>query len=288
MRWTDCRIVAFDTETTGLNPFDGDRVIEFGAVEFRMDESGSISKITPHQMLINPEMPIPRAASRVSGITDDQVADAPVFAKVARQIRSVLEDAILVAHNISFDVNFLRSELDRLGLGWPPTRADVDTLPLSQRLLPELRSHKLESVCGAVGVDLSNAHRAVHDAEACGRVFVELTKRKNAPSSMEDFLDWADTVGPPPETGHLKLGAKGVPEFCFGPFEGNTVEQHPEFLHWMTMALEHRDGSWHRRFPDSVIQWASSLLRTRCAGRMGGALRSQGSADWNLDPPRWS
>ena len=66
MRWTDCRIVAFDTETTGLSPFDGDRVIEFGAVEIRVDEEGPIGEITPHQMLVNPGRPIPRAASRIS------------------------------------------------------------------------------------------------------------------------------------------------------------------------------------------------------------------------------
>jgi DNA polymerase-3 subunit epsilon len=287
MLWTDCRIVAFDTETTGLNPFDGDRVIEFGAVEIRLDSKGFIQEVTPHQVLINPERPIPRAASRVSGITDDQVAGAPTFEKVARKIRSVLEGGILVAHNLSFDVNFIRSELDRIGMGWPPTLAEVDTLRLSQRLLPELRSHRLESVCNALGVDLTNAHRAVHDAEACGRAFIELSNRKAAPGEMPAFLDWADTVGPPPETGHLVIGARGVAEFSSGPFEGKRVDQHPDHLQWMTMALVRQDGRWQQRFPESVHEWARRWLRARTGGRFQANPRGGGSQDWCLDPAPW-
>ena len=146
MRWTAHRLVAFDTETTGLNPFDGDRVIEFAAVELSVGPDGRVSGTKAHDMLINPQIPIPRAASRVSGITDEHVAKAPTFDKVADQVRGLLEGAILVAHNISFDLNFLRAELGRAGRNWPRTIAEIDTLPLSQQLLPELKSHKLEEL----------------------------------------------------------------------------------------------------------------------------------------------
>ena len=84
MRWVDCRIVAFDTETTGLRPFDGDRIIEFGAVEIFVDAQLQVSRVRPHQFLINPEMSIPREASRVSGITDEDVANAPKFSVLAK------------------------------------------------------------------------------------------------------------------------------------------------------------------------------------------------------------
>ena len=287
MRWTDCRIVAFDTETTGLNPFDGDRVIEFGAVELHIGPDGGVANVTHHQMFVNPEMPIPRGATKVSGITDDDVADAPVFPKVALKIRKVLEDAILVAHNLAFDLNFIRSEFDRCGLHWPATRAEVDTLPLSQRLLPELRSHRLESVCGALDVPLDNAHRANHDAEACGRVMVEIARRKGAPPELEGFIQWADAVGPPPETGHLKLGAEGVAVFMDGPHKGETVERHPDHLQWMTLALERREGQWVSRYPDSVREWGRRWLRVRAAGRSRTNPRSQGATDWTLDPSPW-
>ena len=97
MKWTDCRLVAFDTETTGLRSYDGDRIIEFGAVELFVDESGLISRVKPHQYLINPEIPIPREASAVSGIRDEDVRNKPPFAKVAKNIWELLNGALLVA-----------------------------------------------------------------------------------------------------------------------------------------------------------------------------------------------
>jgi DNA polymerase III subunit epsilon len=287
MRWTDCRVVAFDTETTGLNPFDGDRVVEFGAVELHFGPDGGVTQTTPHQMFVNPEMPIPRSASKISGITDDDVADAPVFAKVANRIRSLLEGSILIAHNLAFDLNFIRVELEMVGLHWPATRAEVDTLPLSQRLMSELRSHKLSSVCTALDVPLDNAHRASHDAEACGRVLAELARRKDAPADLDAFVEWADAVSPPPDTGHLKMGPEGVAIFTEGAFAGDAIERHPDHLQWMTMALERRDGRWVPRFPDSVQQWARRWLRVRAAARGRANPRSQGAADWNIDPSPW-
>ena len=288
MRWTDCRVVAFDTETTGLRPFEGDRIIEFGAVELRVSAQLQVTGVKHHQFMINPEMPIPREATRVSGITDEMVASAPTFAQLAAQIHAVLKDGILVAHNFGFDMAFIRNEFKRCGMAWPTTRAEVDTLPLAQRRMEELRSHKLESVAEALGVPLDNAHRASHDAEACGRVFVEIAKRHGAPAELEGMVDWAVAVGLPPDTGHLAVREQGVACFLFGPHEGQTVEQHPDYLQWMTMALERRDGDWHPRFPDSVRQWAARWLRARAAGRGKGSPRSQGPSDWTLDPPTWA
>ncbi len=287
MKWVDCKVVAFDTETTGLNPFDGDRIIEFGAVELHIGADGRVDRVTHHQMFVNPEMPIPREASKVSGITDDDVADAPTFPAVAGKVRRVLQDGILVAHNLACDLGVIRSELVRCHLYWPPTPAEVDTLPLSQRLLPELRSHRLESVCGALDVPLDNAHRASHDAEACGRALVELARLKGAPADLEAFIEWADAVGPPPDTGHLRVGEQGVATFQVGPHTGETVERHPDHLQWMTLALERRDGRWVHRFPDSVRTWARRWLRVRAASRSRANPRSQGHNDWTLEPSPW-
>ena len=287
MRWTDCRVIAFDTETTGLRPFEGDRVIEFGAVELHVNSEMVVTRVKHHQFMINPEMPIPREASRVSGITDDMVSGAPTFSQLAKTIRTLMQDAILIAHNFGFDMAFIRKELEQCDMKWPRTRAEVDTLPLSQRMMPELRSHKLENVAEKLSVPLDNAHRASHDAEACGRVFVELAKRFQAPSDLEEMVDWAVAVGLPPDTGHLTVGDLGVATFQFGPHKGQTVEQHPDYLQWMIMALEHRNGAWMHRFPDSLRQWAARWLRARTAGRGRAAARSQGPGDWTLDPPAW-
>jgi DNA polymerase III epsilon subunit len=287
MRWRDCRLVAFDTETTGLSPFDGDRVIEFGAVELDVGPGGVVRKVTPHQWFINPERPIPRAASKVSGITDDDVADAPTFDAVARKTSDVLQDAVLIAHNLSFDLNFLRVEFELAGRHFPVTRAEVDTLPLSQRLMPELRSHRLESVCAALGVPLDNAHRASHDAEACGRALVEIARRKGAPEDLSGFIDWADAVSPPPDNPFVKMGDQGVPVFVEGRFIGETIEAHPDHLQWMIHALERKGGRWVPRFPEPLRLWARRWLRTRGAGRGRANPRSQGHSDWCLEPRVW-
>lgn len=287
-RWTRHRLVAFDTETTGLNAFDGDRVIEFGAVELLVGPDGEVEEAKPHQFFVNPGIPIPRAASKVSGITDDDVADAPPFDQVADEVRRVLGGAVLIAHNLSFDRNFLRTELERVGRAWPHTVAEVDTLPLSQRLMPKMRSHRLEAVCKELGVPLDNAHRASHDAEACGRALIELARRNGAPDDLHGFVEWADAVSPPPDTGHLDLGPDGTPRFLSGKFEGESVERHPDHLEWMILALERRGGRWHPRFPQSVRTWARRWLRARAAGRGRTNPRSQGHADWTLEPPQWT
>ena len=97
MRWTDCRVIAFDTETTGFVPFEGDRVINLrgGA---HVNSEMVVTRVKHHQFMINPEMPIPREASRVSGITDDMVSGAPTFSQLAKTIRTLMQDAILIAH----------------------------------------------------------------------------------------------------------------------------------------------------------------------------------------------
>jgi len=286
-RWTRHRLVSFDTETTGLNAFDGDRVIEFGAVEITVGPDGDVDDVQHHQFFVNPGIPIPREITRITNITDDDVADAPPFEHVAEKVQKVLGGAVLVAHNLPFDRNFLRTELERTGRFWPLTVAEVDTLPLSTRLMPKQRSYRLGAVCEALSIRLEEAHRASHDAEACGRVLVELARRHGAPEDLRGFIEWADAVSPPPDTGHLTMGRDGGPEFMVGQFAGEPVERHPDHLEWMTIALERRSERWHPRFPESVRTWARRWLRARAAGRGRTNPRSQGHADWTLEPLPW-
>lgn len=287
MSWIEQRIVAFDTETTGLTPFDGDRVVEFAAVELTVDEAFQVTDVKAHDFMFNPGIPIPRESTRITGIGDEHVADKPAFAKHAVEVRALMEGAILVAHNLSFDLAFLRLELKACGLYWPPTVAEVDTLRLSQTKLKELRQHRLGVVADALEIPLDNAHRATDDAEACGRVFVEIARRKGAPSSLAEMIVWADAVSPPPDTGHLGMGEQGAPVFLEGPLQGQSVEAHPDHLQWMTMALVRQDGRWQQRFPESVHEWARRWLRARTGGRFQANPRGGGSQDWCLDPAPW-
>ena len=287
MSWTQNRILAFDTETTGLNPFDGDRVMEFGAVELSVDSEYRVTSVKSHNWLIDPEMPIPREVTRVTGIKDEDVAGKPVFAKLAKEIFGLLEGSIVVAHNLAFDLAFLQLEFGRCDMHWPVTVAEVDTLHISRAKLSDQRKHNLGHICGLFGVPLDNAHRATDDAEACGRVLMEFSRRYNAPQDLHDMVMWADAVGPPPDTGHIGLGSDARPVFLMGQFEGRRVDQHTDHLQWMTMALIRVDGEWQTRYPPALHEWIRRWLRARASGRFRANPRGGGPRDWGLDPAPW-
>jgi DNA polymerase-3 subunit epsilon len=287
MSWTDHRIVAFDTETTGLNPFDGDRVIEFGAVELTIDDDYRVTGVKTFDWLIDPEVPIPREVTRITGLGDEDVSGKPVFAKRAREIRDVLDGAILIAHNLAFDLAFLRLEFGRCDMHWPNTIAEIDTLHISRARLTDQRKHNLGHICNLFGVPLDNAHRATDDAEACGRVLMEFARRYNAPKATEEMIIWADAVGPPPDTGHIAIGTEGLPVFLSGEHEGQRVDQHTDHLAWMTMALERANGEWQQCYPPTLHEWIKRWLRARASGRTQANPRGSGPRDWGLDPAPW-
>lgn len=287
MTWTKQRVVAFDTETTGLNPFDGDRIVEFGAVLLHVDDDYRVTGSEHQSFLYNPGIPIPRESTRITGIGDEDVANKPPFSKGAQKVWDLLEGAIIIAHNLPFDQAFLRLAFKECGMGWPATLAEIDTLRLSQRYLTHLKQFRLGLVAESLDVPLDNAHRATDDAEACGRVFVEIARLKNAPKDLHEMITWSDAAGPPPDTGHIALGEKGFPVFLVGPHEGESVEAHPDYLQWMSMALERRSGAWFPRYPDSVKEWAKRWLRARSSGRFRASPRGSSPMDWGLDPSPW-
>mgnify|MGYP003340586168 CR=1 FL=1 len=218
-----------DTETTGLHPEEGHRVIEFAGVEFKLNPDGSVRQVIPHHHLFNPEMPIPKESTDVSGIRDEDVAKAPVFAQHAQSIHRLLANAITIAHNYPFDQRFLSYEFARVNLKWPYPVAEVDTVDLSRQFFPDAKSHKLGELAARLEIPLVGAHRATNDAEACGRCFLELARRQNAPSELAEMLDWGGAVGLPPETGHLSRTSEGI-QFVEGEHKGDALEDHPDTL----------------------------------------------------------
>ena len=227
--WTECRLVAFDTETTGFNAHLTDRVIEFGAVEMVMNPDYTVRETIEHHYLINPGIPIPREASEVSGSKMQMWRRKDNFAACAHKIWDLLEGSILIFHNFNFDFGFLRSEFRRIGKDWPKTLGEVDTLQMARRFMGDLRSRSTGSVSAELGVPLINAHRAVDDAEACGRAFAamaskfsapevgkegrERAKSGKAPTDVIEMLKWAYGTYELPENEHLGYGQSGVPEF---------------------------------------------------------------------------
>ena len=119
--------------------------------------------------LINPEREIPGYITALTGITNEMVADAPRFYEVARNIVELTENKTFVAHNVSFDYNFIRSEFRNLGYKYQ--REQLCTVRLSRRLIPGLKSYSLGFLCGELGIEIHNRHRAAGDAFAAARLF---------------------------------------------------------------------------------------------------------------------
>jgi DNA polymerase III subunit epsilon len=126
--------------------------------------------------LINPESRIPEFISRMTGITNDMVENAPKFYEVAKKIVEMTEDKIFVAHNVGFDYGFIQEEFRSLGYKWE--REKLCTVKLSRKLLPRRVSYSLGILCESLGIEIENRHRAAGDAEATAKLFDILLGKK--------------------------------------------------------------------------------------------------------------
>ncbi len=166
-------LIAIDVETTGLRPSEGDRICELAAVKF--NKNGN--EVDKFCLLINPQRPMPYAASRISGITDDMLDNAPLFKDIIGGFLDFIGNNTILAYNAVFDVGFINSELKRAEAN-PLENDVVDVLEVARQYLPDLPSHKLESVVKYLGIGLKgNFHRAYADAFMAGRVFFEIAKQ---------------------------------------------------------------------------------------------------------------
>lgn len=165
--------IAFDVETTGFDS-KKDRIIEISALRF---ENGEI--VDRFSTLINPRRPIPEDISKLTNIRDKDVQSAPIEGKAMDKFSFWIGEAkdgeiSLVAHNATFDISFIESAFKRSGVD--ANLKYMDTLSMARKKLPDLENHKLGTVAEYFGVKMKNTHRAGSDAEACGRIFIELLK----------------------------------------------------------------------------------------------------------------
>jgi len=166
------REIVFDTETTGLNPAGGDRMVEIGCVEiYNRVETGR-----NFHAYFNPERAMPSEAEAVHGLSTVFLSDKPFFSEVAEALLDFIEDSPLVAHNASFDFGFLNFELERSGRPAVPMARMVDTLMLARSKHPGAK-HSLDALCMRFGIDRSHRvkHGALLDAQLLAQVYVELT-----------------------------------------------------------------------------------------------------------------
>ena len=183
------REIVLDTETTGLDPLTGDRVVEIGCIElFNRFPTGQ----TFHRY-VNPERDMPASAFEVHGLSTEFLKDKPPFAEVAEDFLAFVGDAALVIHNASFDAAFLNSELERVGKPLILRDRLVDTLLLARRRHPGA-PNRLDDLCTRYGIDNTrrNKHGALLDAELLAEVYIELTGARQAALGLE--LVTADTA----------------------------------------------------------------------------------------------
>ena len=165
------REIVLDTETTGLEPTEGHRIVEIGAVElFNHMPTGK----TYHQY-INPQRPMPPEALAVHGLSDDFLRDKPPFAAVARAFLAFIGDAPLVIHNAAFDMKFLNHELSLAGQPALPAARAFDTVALARQKFPGSPA-SLDALCRRFGIDNSmrEKHGALLDSEILAEVYLEL------------------------------------------------------------------------------------------------------------------
>ena len=166
------REIVFDTETTGLSPLNGDRLVEIGCVELiNRVETGR----TFHAYF-NPGRPMPTEAQMVHGLSDAFLADKPLFPERCEELLDFIGDAPLVAHNASFDFGFLNHELGSCGRALVCLSRMIDTLTLARQRHPGAK-HSLDALCTRYGIDrsLRVKHGALIDAQLLAQCYVELT-----------------------------------------------------------------------------------------------------------------
>ena len=175
------REIALDTETTGLDPLRGDRIVEIGCVELvNHVASGNI-----FQSYINPECDMPEGAYRIHGLSTQFLADKPVFAAVADDFLAFVADDRLVIHNAGFDLGFLNAELEKLGKQPFPAVRAIDTVSLARRKNPGAPA-SLDALCRRFNIDNSERtkHGALLDAELLAEVYLELIGGRQAALSL--------------------------------------------------------------------------------------------------------
>ena len=165
------REIVLDTETTGLDPNDGHRVIEIGCVEL-IDHFPTGKTF---QRYLNPERDMPPDAQRIHGITTEFLQDKPRFAEIAEEFLEFIGDAPLIIHNASFDLKFLNSDLHRTSRKPIPYARAIDTIDMAKSKYPGSR-YSLDELCRRFNIDLSvrSLHGALLDSELTAQVYLEL------------------------------------------------------------------------------------------------------------------
>ena len=177
----DLDFVVVDVEATGAKT-PPNRLIELGAYRIR---GGKI--VDKFLQLVNPEIPIPRFVMTLTGISNEMVKRAPVFAEVAPRWLDFVSDSVLVAHNAPFDTSFLNHEISRVYPGHRMVNPHLCTVRISRRALPEIANHRLDTIADHFSIPIVSRHRAGSDALATAEIFLLLLTKLEEDHGVKDL-----------------------------------------------------------------------------------------------------
>ena len=177
----ELEFVVVDVEATGAKT-PPNRLIELGAYRIR---NGRI--VDKFLTLVNPEIPIPRFVASLTGISNDMVKKAPVFADVAPRWLDFVSDSVLIAHNAPFDTSFLNHEVSRVYPGHRMVNPHLCTVKLSRRVLPDLMNHRLDTIASHFSIPIVSRHRAGSDALATAEIFILLMTKLEEEHGVKDL-----------------------------------------------------------------------------------------------------
>jgi DNA polymerase III epsilon subunit family exonuclease len=167
--WEERPYVALDVETTGLNA-ELEKIVEIALVRFFFDKEGALSEEDRFSTLINPGVAIPAQASRIHGITEADVANAPLFGDIAQKISDICDGRVIVGHNVLFDIGFLEKEFERAQMA-TDFQECADTFGMAKLAFPSMPSYNLGKLAFSIGLQSDARHRALGDALTCMRLF---------------------------------------------------------------------------------------------------------------------
>jgi len=220
------REIVLDTETTGLDPKSGHRIVEIGCVELL----NHVPTGETYHQYINPERDMPAEAERVHGLSIDFLSGHPVFAEIANAFVDFVGDATLVIHNAAFDMGFINAELDRLGIEAIPMSRSVDTVTMARRKFPGAQA-SLDALCRRFGIDLSGRqlHGALLDAQLLADVYLELLggRQHGMDLAAEEAAAAAQAASDTPAAGDAPAGRRTPRPHTVSPEE---EARHAEFL----------------------------------------------------------
>lgn len=233
------REIIFDTETTGFDPMNGDRMVEIGCIEM----VGRVMTGNTFHAYFNPQRDMPSAAEQVHGLSTKFLSDKPLFADKAVELLEFIGDSPLVAHNASFDFGFLNAELELCGHPVVAMDRMVDTIALARVRHPGAKL-SLDALCTRYGIDRSHRvkHGALLDAELLAHLYIELTGGRQIGLGLGSETSVEETAGVRSGTVASTRPYRAPRPHSASPEE---IERHREFVATIKDALWNDAGSLH-------------------------------------------